>query len=283
MISHMAGIMMCIFAVVVVIPIAVIREKLYTRKHKQDINMKKRGIVLFVIRSILITITVLVGWFIYTTGYQKHVINTYENDQYKLVIYQVGEPDFPFGATYCSLELSRDDNKIDEMEAAIHNDGKRIDSENFDVVWMENGVAVTTHGEEQDDRTYVLYFDKDIVHVPDKPQKFNANLVQWGDDCFWVRVCDPLENEVFPKEAELRIDFTEGTYFIDLDGTEVAYNPHRGLFEPTAEKRLKWVEGMVLEIEFTSYGDFNMDNGFRNHATAGRIENVDVIAIPVSQ
>ncbi|MBQ1522955.1 MAG: hypothetical protein IIZ74_09370, partial [Erysipelotrichaceae bacterium] len=95
-------------------------------------------------------IILALGLFIYKTGYEKHVISTSVQDKYELIIYQVGEPDFPFGATYCSLTLNEDGRRTDEMEIAIHNDGKAIDEDNFEVVWMDKGVSVTTHGEEQD-------------------------------------------------------------------------------------------------------------------------------------
>ena len=73
--------------------------------------------------------------------------------------------------------------------------------------------------------------------------------------------------------------FTEETYFIDLDGSVTEYHPHRTLFGRPIGKKLGWVEGMVLQIEFNACTDYSEGNGFGNRALGGRIENVDVIVV----
>ncbi len=277
----MLGIILILFILVPAVPIALIREKRYVKVHLNEVNMKARFWVMTVMRCLLLAVVIAAGYFIYKTGYEKHEIDVYQKDEYQLVISKIGVPDFPFGQSYCRLTLLEDGKKIDEIDITLQNDGKQPDEENFTVSWIKQGVSVTAHGEEQDDVIYVLYFDKDLMNVLEKPQTFNANFIEWVNDGMRVSVCDSLDNAVFPNGAQLTIRFDEDTCFIDLDGSTVKFNPHRSFFEPKVSRKLKWVEGMVLQIEFTDYQDFIEGNGYRNLAIGRKIENVEVIAVDV--
>ena len=265
----------------ILIPFALVREKRYVRNHRQDVDLRKRSAVLWILRSVLLALLIAAGFLIYKADYEKKEIGTYDRETASLVIYEIGAPGFPFGDSACRLVLKQDGKQVGRMDFSLANDGKRPDEGNFSVVWREDGVAVTASGEEQEDRTYVLYFEGAGTHVLDAPQEFRANLISWGDNSFRVIVCDPMENTVFPDGAQLTVDFDEGTYFIDLDGSVTRFDPDRKFYEPTVGRKLKWVEGMVLQIEFTAFEGYSDGNGFYNHAAGKRIENVDVIAIPV--
>ncbi len=247
--------------------------------HKKEIDMKKRAKVLFALRAVLATVILAAGVLIYKTEYEKRIIQKDDNGKHQLIIYEIGEPGFPFGGSKCRLVLKRSGQQIDRIDFCVSNDGKHIKSENFDVNWLDEGVSVTVNGEEQEDKVYVLYFEESRLYVLDAPQEFKANFIRWEKDGFRAVVCDPMDNEVFPKGAEVTVVFTEGTYLIDLDGTVVKYKPDRSLFDPSISKKLDWVEGMVIQIQFTAYEGFNRDNGYKNKATGLRIENVDVIAV----
>ncbi|MCR5066535.1 MAG: hypothetical protein K6A14_00555 [Erysipelotrichaceae bacterium] len=279
----MLGLVIFFLAAIILIPIAVIKEKIYVRKHRDQIDMKKRAIVLWSLRSIVLIIVVALGLFIYKTGYEKTELGSYEKGDHKLTIWHIGVPDFPFGASYCRLELDKDGRKVEERDFTLWNDGKWPDSENFTVSWQDDRVMITAHGEEQDDRTYALFLSEHALHELSEPIRLHANLIEWNDDSFRVQVCDEMANDVFPNGGLLTVEFVEGTYFIDLDGSRTDYVTQRKLFEPTVARKLKWVEGMVLDIEITAYQDFVDDNDFYNRAKAGRIENIDVIAIDVSE
>ena len=73
--------------------------------------------------------------------------------------------------------------------------------------------------------------------------------------------------------------FTDGTHFIDLDGSVTEYHPHRNLFERTGGKKIGWGGGVGLQIGFSACADYSEGNGFDNRALGGRIENVDVIVV----
>ncbi len=274
----MTRILFYILAAIILIPVALLREYLFTRSHRKDIDMKKRTVVLSALGIITLTIVTAVGWFVYKTDYEKSEINTYDNGSYQLKIYQVGTPVFPYGEGKCMFILNKDGKKIDEMDIWLANDGKWPDTANFDVSWNKDSVSITAHGEEQEDRTYVLYYGKSI-YVLEEPHQLRANFISFNSDGLRAVVCDPMDNDVFPKDAQLTVMFNEDTYIIDLDGSVTCYDPDRKLFEPEIGKKFRWSEGMVIQIEFTAYQGYNRDNGFRNLAIGRRIENVDVIAV----
>ena len=145
--------------IVIVIIFALIRESLFVKDHKDDINLKTRSTVLFILRSILIIFLILIAIFIYETEYKISEIETYEKDQYRLVIYQVGTPSFPYGSGKCRFVLNKDGKQITKQEIELANDGKWPDSSNFSVEWKSDSVSVTAHGEEQEDVAYTLNFN----------------------------------------------------------------------------------------------------------------------------
>jgi hypothetical protein len=268
-----------LFLLIVPGPLLLILEKRYAKTHAQQIDHKKRNMVLAVLRGILLLFLIAAGFLIYKTEYEPKEIGVYDRKPYSLAIYHVGEPGFPFGTSDCRLTLSRDGRRISTMDVTLHNDGKNPDTENFIVEWREDRVCVTVRGEEQEDTLCTLYFDGEGMRPLDAPQEFRANLIRWEKDGLRVQICDPMDNTVFPDGAELTVRFTEGTYFIDLDGSVTEYHPHRSLFERTVGKKLGWVEGMVLQIGFSACADYSEGNGFGNRALGGRIENVDVIVV----
>lgn len=274
----MIKIFISIIAVIVISPVALIKEYLFVRSHRQEINMKKRTTVLSVFGSIILIFVTASGWFIYKADFEKSEIEIHNKGSYRLTIYQIGAPAFPFGDGRCRFVLNKDDKRIDEMEIRLANDGKWPDEDNFDVEWNADSVSITAHGEEQEDKTYVLYFDSSM-YVLDKPQILNANFDGWDDDGFWAIVCDPLDNDIFPDGAKLKVLFNEDTYIIDIDGSVTYYDPDRKLFEPKIGNKLNWSEGMVIQIEFTAYKGYVQDNGYHNLAAGRKIENVDVIVI----
>ena len=109
-------------------------------------------------------LTLLAGYE-YRTQYARNEIKTYYSDDhsYRLVIYSIGEPEFPFGPGKCRFVLSGEGKKIHEFDFTMYNDGKWPDADNFDVSWMSDGVRIIVNGEEQEDKTYTLLFDGRIL------------------------------------------------------------------------------------------------------------------------
>lgn len=124
--------------------------------------MKKKGTLLITIPIVVIVLLFVI--FKYHTEYAKKEIDTYylDNSNYKLVIYSIGDPVWPFGPQKGKLVLWGDGKKINESGFTISNDGKNACSANFTVSWGSNDVQIIINGEEQEDITYKLFFDGTI-------------------------------------------------------------------------------------------------------------------------
>ncbi len=77
----------------------------------------------------------------------------------QLIVYSVGAPAFPFGPGKVRFVLIKDGNVTGELDCILFNDGKQPDADNFAVRWEADSVWVTVSAEEQEDATYILYFD----------------------------------------------------------------------------------------------------------------------------
>ena len=107
----MIRVLFYILAAIILIPVALVREYLFMRSHRQEIDMKKRTAVLSVLGIIALIIITFIGWFVYKTDYEKSEINTYDNGSYQLKIYQIGTPIFPYGEGKCRFTLNKDGKK----------------------------------------------------------------------------------------------------------------------------------------------------------------------------
>ena len=109
----------------------------------------------------MMLLIILFAGYKYRTTYAKTEImtETSEDNQYTLKIYMIGEPEWPFGATHCRLELFKDSKRIIKCPIDIYDDGAIVHEDNFDIRWHEDNVTVTVSGSEQDDNRYILFFD----------------------------------------------------------------------------------------------------------------------------
>ena len=109
----------------------------------------------------MMLLIILFAGYKYRTTYAKTEImtETSEDNQYTLKIYMIGEPEWPFGATHCRLELFKDTKRIIKCPIDIYDDGAIVHEDNFDIRWHEDNVTVTVSGSEQDDNRYILFFD----------------------------------------------------------------------------------------------------------------------------
>ena len=130
---------------------------------KDEMSFMKRIVssALIALGIFLILLLLLIGGFKYRTEYAKTEVGTYYSDDqdYKLLIYQIGEPQFPFGPGKCRFVLSKDDKRINRTDILLLNDGKWPHPENFNVSWASDHVSIVAKGEEQEEVTYILYYD----------------------------------------------------------------------------------------------------------------------------
>lgn len=113
--------------------------------------MKKAATVLLVIETLVIVIIVALGFVLFKG--EKAETEVYrqssEDGRQTVVIYEVGEPDWPFGSTHYRVQGPSC------FYVDVADDGG---SGRFDVEWKESSVIITFSGSEQDDAVYELPF-----------------------------------------------------------------------------------------------------------------------------
>lgn len=126
---------------------------------------KLKGIFLLLI-TFLAMGALLFGGITYRTTYAKtEIMSVSSTDgQYKLFVYMIGEPDWPFGATHCRFDLMNADKRITRYPFDIHDDGATAHENNFDISWEEDYVMIIVSGSEQKDIFYQLSFDGNVEH-----------------------------------------------------------------------------------------------------------------------
>lgn len=113
--------------------------------------VRGKGKGLFILGSVLmIFLLAAFGGFIYKAEYQPHEIAVYVSDDqaHRLVVEQLGDPEFPFGDTKCRVMLTDGDRKINAAEVLVANDGTDARPDNFTVSWGGNYVSVVARGDE---------------------------------------------------------------------------------------------------------------------------------------
>ena len=93
---------------------------------------------------------------------KKNTSQSSPSGGYSLSLYQVGDPEWPFGSVKAKLVLYDTESKIvDETQFELNNDGGGVTSGNIvEVVWLEDHVEI--HMKEFDtvnQFTYVLNYD----------------------------------------------------------------------------------------------------------------------------
>lgn len=77
--------------------------------------------------------------------------------KYAVIVYEVRSPGF-FSASECRAVLKSGHKKIDSMDFSVANDGGKICADNFEFEWKSDCVKITTHGSEQSDKSYYLFY-----------------------------------------------------------------------------------------------------------------------------
>ena len=138
--------------------------------------MKTIGEFLVKILCLFLLVVIFVGVFLIvifiddTTFAEKELATYYSEDgTYQLVIYEIGEPEWPFGPATGRLVLSTENSQISKTDVDVANDGGHTHSEDFDVSWSEDHVTVVVHGQEMYDKTYTLYFDGKTEFTQETP------------------------------------------------------------------------------------------------------------------
>lgn len=73
-------------------------------------------------------------------------------------IYEIGEPETPYGETNCRIDLYENGEKTDEQAVSIQNDGEGVTEDNFLVEWEDEAVVIETTGSEQQDISITINY-----------------------------------------------------------------------------------------------------------------------------
>lgn len=117
---------------------------------------------LSLIGIVFLIVAVLYGSFLYITKYKITDVGaeTSIDGRYKVVFQQIGEPDFPFGATQIRILVKRENGTlVDKKETSIYDDGAMLREANWEVFFYPAGVKIVIKGREQEDTAYIVYYD----------------------------------------------------------------------------------------------------------------------------
>ena len=124
--------------------------------------MNKIAKYIVIIACILVMVLLLpIGYVRYKTRYEAEQISTSTSPDgdYELVIYSVGEPDFPFGPAHGRLVLNDKEKTVAYMPFEVANDGARFYGSDLEMTWYIDRVEVVVFGSEQHDELMTLRFD----------------------------------------------------------------------------------------------------------------------------
>lgn len=129
----------------------------------------KKFLKIFLVVFLIVIIIAGIGTakFVYETDYKKTEIKSScsDDNSYKLTVYEIGEPDFPFGSAHCRFILLNGKKEISSTDFEIYNDGGAALESNFDISWNSDGAEITVNGEEQKDRIYYIYFSGKVKTI----------------------------------------------------------------------------------------------------------------------
>ena len=124
--------------------------------------MNKMAKYVVIIACILVMVVLLpLGYVRYKTRYEAEQISTSTSPDgdYELVIYSVGDPDFPFGAAHGRLMLKDKEKTVAYRSFEVANDGVRFYDGDLETTWYIDRVEVVVSGSEQRDELVTMRFN----------------------------------------------------------------------------------------------------------------------------
>lgn len=124
--------------------------------------MNKIAKYVVIIAGILVMVVLLpLGYVRYKTRYETEQISTSTSPDgdYEIVIYSVGDPDFPFGAAHGRLVLKCKEKTVAYRSFEVANDGARFYDGDLETTWHGDRVEVVVSGSEQRDELVTLRFN----------------------------------------------------------------------------------------------------------------------------
>ena len=118
-----------------------------------------KRILISIILLILISVVLFVSLFIYEDQFAKREVyrESSPNGEFVFVLYQVGQPGWPFGPVKAQIKILNSEGKtIDKEAIVIHTDGAQLNECYLDEInWGDTALEVVCRGEDGTS-TYVL-------------------------------------------------------------------------------------------------------------------------------
>lgn len=125
----------------------------------------KKQIIKSVLTVMIVIAFILLAsalYFLYEVEWKKTVIIELENTEtgHSVILQEIGSP-FSFGPSKVQIILENEKGElVDEAEDYIYNDGKNLNQGNISVIWTDTSANVTLCGEEQEDKSLVLQYQR---------------------------------------------------------------------------------------------------------------------------
>jgi len=188
-------------------------------------------------------IIILICSFTYTTRYKLTEVTTSNSpdDKKTLVVYMVGEPDWPFGATHCRFDLYVNNSKIVKKPFTLLDDGSTAGYDNFKISWNEEYVDLWVFGSEQEDEVYRILFDGSVESI-------NPEIAKIGEKSADEPVSQqPIDKETSPNDVQATIDSAQQENTPNGDEIQIT-DFYPGDFTPSGE-----LKECISETEFKSF------------------------------
>ncbi|MCR5067674.1 MAG: hypothetical protein K6A14_06405 [Erysipelotrichaceae bacterium] len=119
--------------------------------------MKRKGLLVLIVATaaVLCAAAVLKYW----TDYRRTPVVSFTEGSREVKVYQIGDPQFPFGQTRGRLVLINDGRKVTSADFEVSDDGAVLQPQNFRADWKAECVEITVYGSEQEPETITLEFD----------------------------------------------------------------------------------------------------------------------------
>ncbi len=139
---------------------------------KQGIKILFRILVGIVFFGILFA-----GMLFYEMNYAIGEVTSSESEdqRYRLVIYMIGEPDWPFGMTHCRFDFIDGRKRIIQYQFDIADDGRMPGESNFEIQWNEEDVLLKVSGDEQADTYYLISFEGKVEDSWEDAESVDTN------------------------------------------------------------------------------------------------------------
>lgn len=126
--------------------------------------MRKKKTVLTVVLALVLAAVAVAGGFVYKTRYRPTEIlaDASPDGVHTFCVCMLGEPDFPFGAAHCRIDVTEGSRTVIRYRFDVANDGKIPDESNFFFCWCDDSLSFDISGEEMDTMFCSFGFDGDI-------------------------------------------------------------------------------------------------------------------------